>query len=81
MVSNEVLFLRWSSFKGTSGALAIIAGADTTSSAMSSLLYFLMRDYERMRRLQEEVDHVYPDTDHVLDSSKHSELKYLNACM
>ena len=64
-----------------SGVLAIIAGADTTASAMSSLLYFLLADEQCMRRVQDEVDRVYPEGEDPLDSSKHGELKYLNACM
>ena len=63
------------------GVLAIIAGADTTSSAMASLFYFLLTNQDCMARLQEEVDSVYPDSDYPLDSFKHAELKYLNACM
>lgn len=70
-----------SSLTGFAGTLAIIAGADTTASGVASLLYFLMRNKSCMSRVQEEIEHVYPDADDPLDSSKHGDLKYLNACM
>jgi len=63
------------------GALAIVAGADTTVSALSSLFYFLLSNPNHYKKLQEEVDAVYPPGSDPLDVSKHNELKYMNACM
>ncbi|KAK7444524.1 hypothetical protein VKT23_008875 [Stygiomarasmius scandens] len=63
------------------GALAIVAGADTTVSALSSLFYFLLSNPNHYKKLQEEVDTVYPPGSDPLDVSKHSELKYMNACI
>lgn len=65
----------------STGALTIVAGADTTSCAMSSLFWFLMTHPECYRRLQEEIDTVYPPGEDAMDTSKHEELKYLNAVM
>lgn len=59
----------------------MIAGSDTTASAIASLVFFLLQTPGCMRRVQEEVDHVYVEADDALSSSKHSDLKYLNACM
>ncbi|EKM52485.1 uncharacterized protein PHACADRAFT_198544 [Phanerochaete carnosa HHB-10118-sp] len=61
------------------GTLTIIAGADTTSSAMASLFWFLLTHPECYRRLQTEVDAVYPSGEDALDVSKHGGLKYLAA--
>lgn len=63
------------------GTLTIIAGADTTSSAMASLFWFLLTHPECYRRLRAEVDTVYPPGENALDVSKHEELKYLTAVM
>ncbi len=63
------------------GLLAIVAGADTSSSAMSCMFWCLLSDRECLKRLQHEIDTVFPDGANALDTSKHSELPYLRACM
>jgi cytochrome P450 len=84
------------------GVLAIVAGADTTSSALSRyrtnlcLLIFLLMSYwteissflwcvlsnpDIYRRVQAEVDTVYPDEESVSDTSKHADLHLLTACL
>lgn len=63
------------------GLLAIVAGADTSSSAMSCMFWCLLSDRECLKRLQHEIDTVFPDGANALDTSKHSELPYLRACI
>lgn len=65
------------------GTLAVIAGADTTSSALACLFYSLLGTPEVYMRLQAEIDSAFPDEESPLstDVAKHSELPYLNACM
>ena len=48
---------------------------------MTSLFYLLLRHPHCYAKVQAEVDAVYPNGSDALDSSKHAELKYLNACM
>ena len=64
------------------GMLAIVAGSDTTATAVSHVLYFLARHPECMERLRKEVEDEYPgSTDPLLDFAKQAEMPYLNACM
>ncbi|KAF8896562.1 cytochrome P450 [Infundibulicybe gibba] len=57
------------------GGLAIIAGADTTSSVLSNLFYFLLSNPVAYQRLQTEIDSL---GDEVMDYSKQAHLPYLN---
>lgn len=66
---------------GADAVLTIIAGADTTSCAMTSLLWLLLSNQECYERLQKEIDTAYPPGSDPLDVSKHSNLPYLAACM
>ncbi|KAL0568859.1 hypothetical protein V5O48_013112 [Marasmius crinis-equi] len=62
--------------------LAIIAGSDTTSTAMAALFWCLMAHPDSYKRLREEVDREYPPgTDPLLDTSRHGNMKYLTACL
>ncbi|KAJ6531195.1 cytochrome P450 [Mycena capillaripes] len=63
------------------GVLSIIAGSDTTSTAISTFLWFILSNPEIYRRVQAEVDAVYPDEESTLDDSKHDELRFLKACL
>ncbi|KAJ7681743.1 cytochrome P450 [Mycena rosella] len=63
------------------GALSIIAGSDTTSTALSCLMWFLLSNPDLYRRVQAEVDFVYPGESSSLDATKHSELRFLTACL
>ncbi|KAK7038129.1 cytochrome P450 [Favolaschia claudopus] len=63
------------------GVLSIVAGSDTTSTAISCFMWFILRNPEMYRRVQAEVDYVYGEGDSTLDSSKHSELCFLAACL
>lgn len=60
------------------GALAIIAGSDTTSSAITHLLYFLMTHPTAYKRLQAEIDELGDD---LYDFTKQAHLPYLNAAL
>lgn len=57
-------------------ALAIIAGADTTTSGISSFLYFITRYPKVYQKVQEEVDSLGGD---LTSSEKQAKLTYLNA--
>lgn len=63
------------------GVLAIVAGSDTTVTALSSLFYFLISHPDCYQLAQEEVDRVFPAGADALDASKHDQLTYLNACL
>ncbi|EAU85431.2 high nitrogen upregulated cytochrome P450 monooxygenase 2 [Coprinopsis cinerea okayama7 len=60
------------------GGLAIIAGSDTTSSAVTNLFYYLLRHPVAFRRLQSEIDFLGDD---ILDFTKQSHLPYLNSAL
>ncbi|KAG5638947.1 hypothetical protein H0H81_008447 [Sphagnurus paluster] len=62
-------------------ALAMIAGSDTTATGLSNLFYFLMSHPHCLKRLQAEIDDVFPKDESPLSSSKHSKLPYLTACI
>lgn len=63
------------------GALAMIAGSDTTATGMSNLIFLLLCHPESYKHLQAEIDDIYPKGENALDSSKHSRMPYLTACM
>ncbi|KAJ7461566.1 high nitrogen upregulated cytochrome P450 monooxygenase 2 [Mycena latifolia] len=64
------------------GVLSIIAGSDTTGTALSCLVWFLLSNPDIYRRVQAEVDSVYPDGESSpLDATKHAELRFLTACL
>ncbi|PPQ88069.1 hypothetical protein CVT25_013677 [Psilocybe cyanescens] len=60
------------------GGLAIIAGSDTTSSALTHFFYFLLSSPNAYKRVLAEVDELGDD---VLDTSKHARMIYLNAAI
>ncbi|RDX50601.1 high nitrogen upregulated cytochrome P450 monooxygenase 2 [Lentinus brumalis] len=61
------------------GCLIVVAGADTTSSALTSLFYCLLTNPETYRRLQDEVDKFYPRGEDTFDVRYHREMRWLNA--
>jgi cytochrome P450 len=61
--------------------LTIIAGSDTTASALAVILFFVLRNRECYKRLQDEVDSVYNDDDPAPTPDKFAHLPYLNAVM
>ncbi|PPQ63371.1 hypothetical protein CVT24_005636, partial [Panaeolus cyanescens] len=58
------------------GALAIVAGSDTVSTAASHAFYFLVSNPTKLQRLQEEIKTLGDD---LLDCTRQSQLPYLNA--
>ena len=63
------------------GELAIIAGSDTTSTAMTAIIYYLLLNPEVYNRLQEEVDSAFTSGEEPLDAVKLSHMEWLNGCM
>ncbi|KAJ7914832.1 cytochrome P450 [Mycena leptocephala] len=63
------------------GATAVIAGADTTASALSSLFFFLLSYPKYYEKLQEEVDSHFALGVDPLETSSHADMKFLNACI
>ncbi len=61
--------------------LAILAGSDTASSALTALLYYLLRNPVAYKRLQAEVDGAFPSGEEPLDATKLSKMEWLNGCM
>lgn len=64
------------------GVLAVIAGSDTTATALSAAFYYLLQDPSKYKRLQEEVDAYFPPNEgEPFDSAKLAEMPYLNAAI
>lgn len=61
------------------GSLVVLAGSDTTGSAVCNAFYFLLRRLEVYKKLQAEIDQVYPPGESALDSKPHKDLPYLDA--
>ena len=63
--------------------LAIAAGADTTSTVVSNIFYYLLSHPVNYARLREEVDSTFPrgDSDGPFDSAKLAKMPFLNAVM
>ena len=63
------------------GLLAIIAGSDTTSTVLTSVVYFLLRHPEAYKRLQAEIAENFLPEEEPTDSVRLSRMPWLNACM
>ncbi|TCD68525.1 hypothetical protein EIP91_010581 [Steccherinum ochraceum] len=61
------------------GVLVILAGSETTSGVLSTIMYLLMRNPDVYKKLQQEVDKFYPPGENALDCKCHSEMTYLEA--
>ncbi|KLO13822.1 high nitrogen upregulated cytochrome P450 monooxygenase 2 [Schizopora paradoxa] len=60
-------------------ALAVIAGADTTATALTTAFYYLLRDPAKYKQLQEEVDTYFPaDEGEPFDAATLAKMPYLN---
>ncbi|THH32413.1 hypothetical protein EUX98_g1775 [Antrodiella citrinella] len=59
--------------------LVTLAGSDTTSGTLSSILYLLMRHPHIYKRLQAEVDTFYPRGENALGTMFHVEMSFLDA--
>ncbi|KAH9001150.1 high nitrogen upregulated cytochrome P450 monooxygenase 2 [Lactarius akahatsu] len=63
------------------GMLAIIAGSDTTSSVLTAVFYYLLRNPLAYERLQAEVDGAFPSGEEPLDVTTLSQMEWLNSCI
>jgi hypothetical protein len=63
------------------GLLAIIAGSDTTSMALSSVVYFLCHHRDALERLQAEIKDVFEAEEDPVDPIRLAKMPWLNACM
>ncbi|KAH9937927.1 high nitrogen upregulated cytochrome P450 monooxygenase 2 [Epithele typhae] len=63
------------------GVLAIVAGADTTASALTMFVFCLLEHPEVYEKLQREIDKHYPAGEDATDVKNHRELLYLTACI
>ena len=64
------------------GALAIVAGSDTSATALSHAMYFLLLHPKCMQRLRGEIEAYYPGTmDPLSEFALQAEMPYLNACL
>lgn len=61
--------------------MAIVAGADTTSVALTSFFWMILTHPEHYKRVQQEVDSVYGEGADATDLARHSQLKYTSACL
>ncbi|KAI0755286.1 high nitrogen upregulated cytochrome P450 monooxygenase 2 [Daedaleopsis nitida] len=61
------------------GVLAIVAGADTTSGALTSLFYCILTHPEVYAKLQAEIDKYYPPGEDALSTKHHRDMPYLTA--
>ena len=63
------------------GILAVIAGADTTASALMSVFACLLAHPDAYAKLQKEVDRFLPPGVDACATEYHKEMPYLNAVM
>ncbi|KAH8980271.1 high nitrogen upregulated cytochrome P450 monooxygenase 2 [Lactarius akahatsu] len=63
------------------GSLAIVAGADTTSGALTATLYYLLCNPIAYDRLRAEVNAAFPTGEELLDVTKISQMEWLNGCI
>ncbi|KAI0667289.1 high nitrogen upregulated cytochrome P450 monooxygenase 2 [Trametes maxima] len=61
------------------GVVAIVAGADTTSSALTSIFFSLVAHPDTYGRLEEEIDKFYPPGHDPCDTKHHRDMHYLTA--
>ncbi|KAJ9602559.1 hypothetical protein H2200_013102 [Cladophialophora chaetospira] len=62
-------------------ALLVGAGSDTSSTAISALFFYLLRNEKALARLQKEVRAAFDDVEEIKYSSKLTNLTYLRACI
>lgn len=63
------------------GLLAVVAGSDTTATTLSSVIYFLLLNTEKFKRLRREIDNYFPPGEGPMDPTQMVGMPYLNGCM
>ena len=63
------------------GLLAIIAGSDTTSTVLTSVVYYLVKHPEAYKRLRDEIAETFLPGEEPTDAARLSRMPWLNACM
>jgi cytochrome P450 len=61
--------------------LAIVAGSDTSATTLAICFYYLLRNPEIYKRLQEEIDRAVPEGETRPDPAVLQNLPFLNAVM
>ncbi|KAJ8079726.1 hypothetical protein PM082_016548 [Marasmius tenuissimus] len=62
--------------------LAIVAGSDTTSTALANFFWCIMAYPSAYKRVRDEIGRVFPPgTDSLLDTSRYENLKFTKACL
>ncbi|CDO71117.1 hypothetical protein BN946_scf184844.g121 [Trametes cinnabarina] len=61
------------------GIVAIIAGSDTTSGALTGLVFCLLTNPSALKRLQAEIDQFYPPEEDPCNPEHHRDMHYLTA--
>ena len=61
--------------------LAVVAGSDTSSTALAHLCYFMVKHPQCRKKLLAEIHDFFPNGQDSFDPSKQVEMPYLNACM
>ena len=63
------------------GILAVIAGADTTASVMTTIFFCVLSNPSVYKKLQEEVDRFFPKGEDPMQTQYHRDMHYLTAVM
>ena len=61
--------------------LLVAAGSDTSSTVLSGMFFYLLRDERALKRLQEEVRSAFEDVEEIKYSATLTNLPYLRACI
>jgi cytochrome P450 len=62
------------------GYLAVIAGSDTTATALTATWYYFLRNPEKLDRLKNEIDAYFPGEE-PRNFTRLATMPYLNSCM
>ncbi|KAJ3873159.1 high nitrogen upregulated cytochrome P450 monooxygenase 2 [Lentinula edodes] len=63
----------------SNAVLAIIAGSDTSASALCNAIYYLVANPKDMQTLQQEIEEAFPDSGTNIDIQKLDKMPWLNA--
>ena len=68
-------------YLAANGVLAIIAGSDTTATALAATLFYILRHPTAYQRLKEEVAANFAEGEEPTDVSKLAKMEWLNGCL